>query len=221
MAEDIPGDARLLTYAELGELLGIEPESAKRRAVRAGWRRVPGNEGRTLVAVPRTAIPEHPSVPRTTAELGETSPGVGAAGRAGDIPGDIAQIPRDAPVRPGMEHTLSRALDDLREALRNAEQRLVEAEGRAGRAEARADAAQGLADRRGEELAEVRERLGRAEGESETLREQLKAERNRSVTQIREVEAARDSAKAELAEWTAGGPLARAVRALVFRRGRS
>ena len=32
MAEDIPGDARLLTYAELGALLGIEPESAKRRA---------------------------------------------------------------------------------------------------------------------------------------------------------------------------------------------
>ena len=42
MAENIPRDARLLTYAELGELLGIEPESAKRRAVRQGWRRVPG-----------------------------------------------------------------------------------------------------------------------------------------------------------------------------------
>ena len=52
MAEDIPGDARLLTYAELGELLGIEPESAKRRAVRHGWRRAPGNEGRTLSPSP-------------------------------------------------------------------------------------------------------------------------------------------------------------------------
>ena len=86
MAEDIPGDARLLTYAELGELLGIEPESAKRRAVRHGWRRVPGNEGRTLVAVPRTTLPERPIVPGTT-----TPPGVGSPE---DVPRDN---PRDIP----------------------------------------------------------------------------------------------------------------------------
>ena len=34
-----------------------------------------------------------------------------------------------------------------------------------------------------------------------------------------EAEAAGDATKAELAEWTAVGPLARALRALVYRRG--
>ena len=59
-------------------------------------------------------------------------------------------------------------------------------------------------------LAELRERAARAEGESGALREQITAERERA-----------EAAQAELAEWTAGGPLARALRALVFRRGRA
>jgi hypothetical protein len=44
-----------------------------------------------------------------------------------------------------------------------------------------------------------------------------KTERERTEAAVREVEAAR----AELATWTAGGPLARAMRALVYRRERS
>ena len=67
---------------------------------------------------------------------------------------------------------------------------------------------------------ELRKQLGRAEGESATLREQLKAERNRSVMQMREVEAARDAARADLAQWTTGSPFARALRAFLNRRGR-
>ena len=256
MTEDIPEDARLLTYAELGELLGIEPESAKRRAVRHGWRRVPGNEGRTLVVVPRTAVPEHPPVPGVAAKPKGHRPGDGAATKGGDgPPDDPGDILGDAADRPGdMERAAAsfaaawHGAEALRAELLASERQRAEAEGRAAalserieaerrdaeartrelaeanerarRAEARAEAAQGLADRRGEELAELRERVGRAEGEAETLREQLKAERNRSVTQMREVEAARDAAKAELAEWTAGGPLARALRALVYRRKR-
>ena len=47
---------------------------------------------------------------------------------------------------------------------------------------------------------------GRAPG---TLREQVMAERDRA-----------EAARAELAEWTAGGPVARAVRAFLDRRGR-
>jgi len=195
----------------------IEPESAKRRAVRHGWRRVPGNEGRALVAVPRTALPDHPHVLRTDATLPENCPGDVPRNIPQGYPGDRQE---DTTARRGDASLLSLAVIDLRAALRSVEQRLVEANERAGRAEARADAAQGLADRRGEELAELRERAGRAEGEAATLREQLKAERNRSVTQMREVEAARDAAKFEMAEWTAGGPFARAVRAFLNRRGR-
>ena len=222
MAEDIPEDARLLTYAELGELLGIEPESAKRRAVRHGWRRVPGNEGRTLVAVPRTVLPEHPRVPGPTAAQHGIVPGDSPADGGGDVARDNARgVQGNDRGRPGdMQHPVSMALADLRAALRSAEQRQAEADERAGRAEARADAAQGLADRRGEELAAARERAGRAEGEAVALREQGGAQREQAAVQLREAEAARDAARAELVEWTAGGPLARAWRALANRRGR-
>jgi hypothetical protein len=58
----------------------------------------------------------------------------------------------------------------------------------------RADAAQSLADRRAEEVAEARERAARAEAE-------------------------KAAAEADLRAWTEGGPLARAVRALFWRRG--
>jgi hypothetical protein len=88
---------------------------------------------------------------------------------------------------------------------------------RAERAEARAEAAQALADRRGEELAELRERAGRAEGEAAALREQAKA----AEARLRGSEEARIAAEAELADWSAGGPLARAWRAFLYRRGRA
>ena len=63
---------------------------------------------------------------------------------------------------------------------------------------------------------ELRERAARAEGESGALREQAAAERERAEARARDLEAAR----AELAAWTAGGPLARAWRAFLNRRGR-
>lgn len=123
--------------------------------------------------------------------------------------GHVAHGPTGQPVN---DDRLLKALQDAAEARGEAaalRERAEMAETRAERAEAAAAV-----------IPDLRERAGRAEGEAETLREQLKAERNRSVTQMREVEAARDTAKAELAEWTAGGPLARALRALVYRRGR-
>ena len=79
-------------------------------------------------------------------------------------------------------------------------------------AEARADRAEAAAA----VVPELRERAGRAEGEAATLREQVAAERGRAETNGRELEAARS----EFAAWTAGGPLARALRAFLNRRGR-
>src|SRR5215218_8913128 len=82
--------------------------------------------------------------------------------------------------------------------------------------------AKALADRRSEELAELRERLGRAEGQVQTLRDQVQAERDRAEAQARQgqqFQMERDAARAEADAWTAGGPLARALRGLLFRRG--
>ena len=57
--------------------------------------------------------------------------------------------------------------------------------------------------------ASLRERAGGAEAE----RDQARVERERAERQVALVQA-------ELAEWTAGGPVARAVRAFLNRRGR-
>ena len=46
------GETVALTYGQLAERLDIEVPSAKVRARRAGWRREPGNDGKTRVFVP-------------------------------------------------------------------------------------------------------------------------------------------------------------------------
>lgn len=47
----------LLTYAELGEKLGIKPESAKKLAQRRKWVRIVGNDGLARVKLPLDAVP--------------------------------------------------------------------------------------------------------------------------------------------------------------------
>lgn len=49
--------ARWMTYAQLAAALGVEVESAKRRAVRGRWPRRMGNDQRMRVAVPATVLP--------------------------------------------------------------------------------------------------------------------------------------------------------------------
>jgi hypothetical protein len=70
------------------------------------------------------------------------------------------------------------------------------------------DANAALRDRLGE-MADLRERLGRAEGEAVAVREEA-----------RRLQAERDAAWAEVEAWTRGGPLARAWRAFLNRRAR-
>jgi hypothetical protein len=45
-------ETRLMTYADLGEALGRSEIAARSVAIRKRWRRVPGNDGKTRVAVP-------------------------------------------------------------------------------------------------------------------------------------------------------------------------
>jgi hypothetical protein len=60
----------------------------------------------------------------------------------------------------------------------------------------------------------LRERLGRVEGEATALRDAMARERQRADVE----QQGREAAQRELAEWTAGGPVRRALRALVYRR---
>ena len=59
-----------LTYIQLGERLGISPEAARQKALRGRWRRIPGNDGKTLVEVdlasvaPPVSLSEAPATKR-------------------------------------------------------------------------------------------------------------------------------------------------------------
>ena len=55
------GETVPLTFAQIAERLGIEVASAKARARRGKWRRVPGNDGRTLVHVPVEILNQEPT----------------------------------------------------------------------------------------------------------------------------------------------------------------
>ena len=93
----------------------------------------------------------------------------------------------------------------------------------------KAEKARVLADQRGNEVAELRERVGRAEGEATALRDRFdRAEQHMARSEAREaaeraradrLEAERNAIRLELDAWTAGGPLARAWRALLIRPG--
>ncbi len=53
---DVTPDTRWMTYQEMADRLGMKVESARRRAQREGWPRLPGNDGHTRVGVPGDAI---------------------------------------------------------------------------------------------------------------------------------------------------------------------
>ncbi len=125
--------------------------------------------------------------------------------------------------RPATGHFLptvtSQPVDDDR--LIKALQDVAEARGEAAALRERAERAETRAETAEREREEARVRVAAVDGEAVALRQQIKAERDRAVTWLRETEAARDAAKVEMAEWTAGGPFARAVRAFLNRRGRT
>lgn len=205
------GEAVLATYREIAERFGLHsgPDAGRMKAKRSGWPPEPQNHPLDPVRV---------RVPREAWDAADTS-------RSGRNAGTDS---RERSWGNNPERQRDRELAELREAL--AQEKAV-AEGlrtlvatleaaQAGRAaeaaEARQEArdAREAADRRLAELAEARERIGRAEGE-----------RDRADQRVREMVEERDQAahqveavRAELATWREGGPIARALRAFLYRR---
>jgi hypothetical protein len=132
----------------------------------------------------------------------------------GEAVRQFARAPVHPPVQTAVHSNEASGLAEvLKGQLERERERADKAEARAGQAEAEREAARIAA--------------ARAEGEAMVLREQMKAERGRAelaqaatAARLQDAEASRDGARAELADWTAGGPLGRAWRALVYRRGR-
>lgn len=50
---------RSMTYDDIASELGLKPASARQLVRRSGWRRVPGNDGRTRVEVPFEEFERH------------------------------------------------------------------------------------------------------------------------------------------------------------------
>lgn len=68
-------ETKLLTYAELAKALGITPASAKRLAIRRGWAKTIGNNGKAKVSVPVERLDDS-----------------GGSDRAGDDTGAVAGL---------------------------------------------------------------------------------------------------------------------------------
>jgi len=133
------------TYAQAGERLGLTPEAVRHRARRAGWRTMPGNDGRTLVLIPDDVEPA-----RTPAQTSDRTP---------DQSDEIARAyarAEQAEQRANEAHKradVAIALADRTLARADRAEKVIEIErARADRAERRADEAEAAAKELREEL---------------------------------------------------------------------
>jgi hypothetical protein len=79
-------ETRHLTYAELGEALGISAASAKRLAIRRGWPKQPGNDGKARVSVPAERLQvERKATSDEASEAAGDATGVVTSAVTGDI----------------------------------------------------------------------------------------------------------------------------------------
>ncbi len=208
------GGVRWETYPAGAELLGMKVESFRRLAFRKAWRRTPGNDGLARVAIPLAEVEQrlagHPHGNTNTA-------GDGAAhgARRGAImaapPGDlVAEIRRRAESAESRAERAEEERDNLAAEIIKERERRARAEGELVGVRDAFQQAQGRAER-----AEAGELASR----DAAARELAQATEARAARAVAERE--RDATRGELAEWTTGGPLARAWRALVYRRGQS
>jgi hypothetical protein len=164
---------RWLTFAQAGAELGLSAEATRSRARRAGWRTMPGNDGRTLVMIPEDLAIE----PRP-------------AGRP------VGRPTEDPVATARSAETLTAAVSSLREALATLTEQLMRERDRADRAvdrgdrmEKERDALQGRIDDLAAKLSDAQAELADAQDQAEAGRRQLEA------TQIALGEAEADAAE--------------------------
>jgi len=81
-------ETRQLTYAELAKALGINTASAKRLAIRKGWQKTIGNDGKARVAVPVERLDQSEGDSPKGNDTGDVA-GVVMGPVAGDDPGAV------------------------------------------------------------------------------------------------------------------------------------
>jgi hypothetical protein len=211
---------RWLTYQQAGDLLGVSAEAIRRHARRHGWRVQRGNDGKALVLVPATAASEGWARPGGRPDDARAG---GPGGQAPGQPSDVVTIAdmmsalvADRRAAEADAAQARREADELRREVGEARERAARVEGELAGVRVTFEQAQGRAERAEAEAAASRDAVARALSEAATRRES----EAREAVRAERADAARREAEATLVELTAGGPLARAWRALVSRRGR-
>lgn len=87
---------RVMTYDEIASTWGLKPESARQLVRRKGWRRLPGNDGRTRIEVPTYHV-ERPDVMSSEEEV--------------DTPQQAAVTPSEGPSEGGLTDAVLTALN--------------------------------------------------------------------------------------------------------------
>lgn len=195
-------DQSLYLLTEAAERTGLTVEAIRQRIKRGSLQAVKGNDRVLRVRL-------------TDADLA----GIGNRSPTGHVPPTLTG-------QPAHDDRLFKALQDAAEARGEATflREQVTVSGR------RAAELEALVMKQATELVAQAERMGRAEAEAAASREAVareirqaeQAEEARKVAemQLNAAQAARDATQAELAAWTAGGPVARTWRAFWNRRGR-
>jgi hypothetical protein len=165
-----------LTYAQVGERLGLSAEAARHRARRLRWRTQPGNDGKTLVLLPGDVEPARPRPPVRT--------------------GDRAPV--HTHVQPAEIARLAGLLERADARADAAQVRADAADERADRAQARTDAAETRADRA--EATVMAERTRADQAEAALGAERARANTLRDKIEVLQADAVEAEAKAEQAE---------------------
>jgi hypothetical protein len=233
--------AVITTYREIAEHFGLNgPEKGRQKAKRSGWPAEPQNHPAdpVRVRVPQDAWDEAPRSRERAARFRALAEEKGAP------------LIKEEEASPHVHETphLISPLEDATAALREERERLLRerdaermertiAQAEASALRAERDAAQAEASTREEEVerlilerdaerARVEETDRRIEAErlraatAEAREGDVRAERDRLLQEWEMAQVARKAAEDELTAWTSGGPLGRAWRALVYRRGR-
>ncbi len=148
MPQDSHSDTVSLTYQELADRLGIDVQSARRRVLRSGWAKAPGNDGKARVFVPVTVLPTAAATTAATVPPAGASPAVpvvatpealshllSQVAETGELRDRVGRLEGEAKeLRDTLAHERA-AIEHLRSELDQAEQQREEARVRAATAE--------------------------------------------------------------------------------------
>lgn len=182
--------SRIMTYAEIEEAFSLKPASARQLVRRHGWRRLPGNDGRTRIEIPIEEFER-------------------ALKRGVEVPQDESDA--DPPVEDPLERTfvafLTAHIERLERALTEAQQALSQAVADRSIEAAKSDHLVGEVAALARQLVQIVEESGSRERELQArlLLADTEAARSRValLTLEKKAEAETAQARAELEAWKA------------------